>query len=463
MMQGSDFMKVVSDTFKNNLEFYGKQITSKIFIGNDFIEKKQINGINRYFEGDILKSVMRQCDIELDGIYNYEAGTIVEQINFGVKGTSEDYEYISWNQWVIDKIEFSEDEQTTKLYCYDKLLYSMIDYDLEIEYPITVGNYLKKICERLGLTLYSRSFVNSGIEIEEEKYLGLGYTYRDVLNEISQVAAGTIAINDLGMVEVMYPNNTGVKIKGDKEGNTSTLTIGKKIGPINSVVIARTPQEDNIYIKDDNSIAENGLFEIKIENNQIMDSHREDFKDGIFNKLNGLTYYTYELESYGICYLDLMDMFELKGKDENYYPSIMLNDDIKITQDLWETSNCEEPSITQTDYSSASESDKTLLRTIIRVNKQEGKITELVEETSDNSNRISQVEQTVDGIRQEIKAEYNFLETAESKVQVHIENSLEYQPIAFEITGNTVVNYIYPSNDLYPSDSLYPLGLGEGD
>lgn len=456
-------MKVVSDTFKKDLEFYGKMITSNIYIGEEIIEKKNINSINYHYEADILKSAMKQCDIELDGIYDYKRGTIIEQINFGVKGTSEDYEYISWNEWVIDEVEISEDEQITKLTCYDKMIYSMIDYDLEIEYPITVGMYLKKICDRLGLNLKSAQFVNSNVEIEEEKYLGLGYTFRDVLDEIAQVSAGTIAIDDLGWLEVMYVNNTESKIKGDKEGNTSKLTIGKKIGPINSVVIARTPQEDNIYIKDDESIEQNGLFEVKIANNQIIDSHREDFKEGIFNQLNGLTYYTYELESYGICYLDLMDMFELKGKDEKYYPALMLNDDIKITQDLWETSNCEEPETTETDYLCASETDKTLLRTIIKVNKQEGKITELVEETKQNSYKISQVEQTMDSITQEIKAEYNFLETEEGKPQLHLEDSLEFQAKEFILNGYTDSYFIYPSEDLYPMDDLYALGLGEGE
>lgn len=428
-------MKTVSNSFKSDLEYYGKQITSKIYIGNEELNKNQINSINRYFEGDILKSVMRQCDIELDGIYDFQKGDLVSKINFGVKGKAQDYEFISWNEWIINDIEISEDNQTMKLICYDKMIYSMIDYDLEVEYPITIGDYLEKICQRLGLTLYSKNFTNSNIEIEEEKYQSLGYTFRDVLDEIAQASAGTIAINGDGQIQVMYPNNTGIKIKGDKEGNTSKLTIGKRVGPINSIVIARTPQEDNIYKKDENSILKNDLYEIKIENNQIMDSHREDFIDGIFYKLNGLIYYTYELESFGICYLDLMDMFEIKGRDDVYYPTIMLNDDIKINQDLWEISDCKEPKITVTDYLSASETDKTLLKTIIKVNKQEGKITELVEKTDEYSNKLAQQQITIDTIEQLVSGEYGLdRETSISKT-IHIDNANESKPLDIKIYG----------------------------
>ena len=101
--------------------------------------------------------------------------------------------------------------------------------------------------------------------------------------------------------------------------------------------------------------------------------------------------------------------------------------------------------------------------TQIIVNKQEQKITELVEETTDNSNKISQVEQTVDDISQQIKAEYNFLEEREGKLELYLEDSLNYQPVSIKFNGNTDTVFIYPSSNLYPMSDTYAIGLGDGE
>ena len=59
----------------------------------------------------------------------------------------------------------------------------------------------------------------------------------------------------------------------------------------------------------------------------------------------------------------------------------MLCDDLQITQGVSETSKLEEPEITNTDYSAASETDKALKKTILRVDKQENKIAAMVSKT----------------------------------------------------------------------------------
>ena len=50
-------------------------------------------------------------------------------------------------------------------------------------------------------------------------------------------------------------------------------------GPINSLVLAREPLNDNVYIQDEESIEENGLTELKISNNPILDIDRHTSKN----------------------------------------------------------------------------------------------------------------------------------------------------------------------------------------
>jgi hypothetical protein len=260
-----------------------------------------------------------------------------------------------------------------------------------VENPtVTVKTLLDKICDRLDWVVGYTTFRNSDVVIDGEKFDST-YTFRDVLDQIAQVAGGMVGfVGD--ELKVIYPTDSGEVID---EENLKSLKMGKRYGPINSVVLARTPQEDNIYKQDTDSITDHGITEIRIENNQIIDSHREDFIDGICAALFGVSFELYELESFGIGYLNLGEYFTIKTADGVAHKTLMLCDDLQITQGVSETSSIEEPEVTKTDYSTASETDKTINKTILRVNKQENQITALVSKTETLGETVSGVTETV--------------------------------------------------------------------
>lgn len=390
--------------FKEAINEYGKQITASFVYSGVRYKDEQIISMNPHYEGSLLKTVMKCLDIELDGELLEEPSAIVgiaiagkavagvgqaTEINtikhprFGVKTDDTDYSYIEFGSYLIKESKKDEESQTISLECYDFMLQSMIPYDLSLDYTqnegssnITVKDFLDAICDRLGWKKGYTTFHNCDVLIDEEKY-DISDTFRDALDDIAEVAGGMIGFVDDALT-VIYPTNSGEVID---EESLKSLTIGKKYGPINSVVLSRTPQEDNIYRKDNDSIAQNGLTEIRIENNQIIDTHREDFMDGICDALMGLSFELYELESFGIGYLNFGEFFSIKTADGVEHKTLMLCDDLQITQGVRETSKLEEPEVTNTDYSAASETDKTLRKTIIRVDKQDNKITALAERT----------------------------------------------------------------------------------
>ena len=386
--------------FKEAINEYGKQITASFTYRGVRYKDEQIISMNPHYEGSLLKTVMKCLDIELDGELLEETSAIVgiaiagksvvgvaelTETNtivapkFGVKANGDtDYSYIEYGTHLIKEAKKDEESQTISLECYDMMLLSMIPYDLALDYTqdVTVKDFLDAICDRLGWNKGYTTFHNCDVLIDEEKY-DISDTFRDVLDDIAEVAGGMIGfVGDA--LTVIYPTSSGEVID---EENLKSLTIGKKYGPINSVVLSRTPQEDNIYKQDTDSIAVNGMTEIRIENNQIIDTHREDFMDGICEALFGLSFELYELESFGIGYLSFGDFFAIKTADGVEHKALMLCDDLQITQGVKEESKLEEPEITNTDYSAASETDKTLRKTILRVDKQSNEITALVSKT----------------------------------------------------------------------------------
>ena len=204
-------MKAHTNDFKTTIKEFGREIDSKIMYGTTELGKEQLNSVTPHYESSLLKSVMKQLDIDsnvdipLETVINYQ---------FGVKVGNE-YEYLNYGNYVVYKSEKQEDTRSWKITCYDKMLYAMKDYEsLGVTYPITIKNYLEAICTKLGLTLASNDFVNANKEITSELYLdsegnSLEYTYRDVLDEIAQTTASVICINENDELEVKYPQNVG--------------------------------------------------------------------------------------------------------------------------------------------------------------------------------------------------------------------------------------------------------------
>lgn len=395
--------------FKEAINAYGKEITASFVYCGVTYSDEQIISMNPHYEGSLLRTVMRCLDLELDcelledacaivglaiagvsvvGVSDDVVKNLILSPKLGVKAPGEDeYSYVEFGTYHINEATRDEEAKTISLVCYDRMVESMIPYDLVLDYSgITVKDYLDAICDRLGWTKGYTDFYNSNVLVDGEKY-DISYTFREVLDNIAEVAGGIIAfVGD--ELRVIYPTSTGEIITED---NLKSLKIGKSYGPVNSVVLSRTPQEDNIYFQDTDSISSYGITEVKIENNPIIDSHREDFMAGICSALFGLTFEVCELESFGIGYIGLGDLYTIVTADGTEHPTIMLNDDLMITQGITEWCITEEPKATTTDYSAASETDKTLRKTILRVDKQANEITAIVSKTEE-------IDGSIDGI-----------------------------------------------------------------
>ena len=172
------------------------------------------------------------------------------------------------------------------------------------------------------------------------------------------------------------------------------VNFGEKYGPVNSVVFSRSAESDNIYRQDTTSITNNGLTEIKIVDNQILNgNNRDDFIDGVFNQLNGFEYYANDFSSTGIAYYDLCDRYNIRV-DNNIYNCIMMNDELNITQGLVEQVHTDIPEKSETDYKKADSTDRRINETWIIANKQEGYIEALTSRTTsleENTYTITQI------------------------------------------------------------------------
>ena len=287
-------MRQVSNDYKNAIIDLGRQYDVKITYGNTTLTNEQLNEVTPHYRADLLKSVMKQLD--LDSNVEIPIGTEIN-CQFGLK-VGNNYEYIDYGNYIVYSSEKQEDLLSYRIVCYDKMLYAMKDYeDLEITYPISIKDYISAIATKIGLIFDDEDFTNADKEIPEEKYLDedgntLGYTYRDVLDELAQVTASIIKVEN-NKLRITYPDdviaetsifeNTSGQITTDSkkvldlevEGNTyQEQTSGKNLFNLNATPsqifnTSKTITDQTIAVSRDVGVTSTAYmsFELSLEPN----------------------------------------------------------------------------------------------------------------------------------------------------------------------------------------------------
>lgn len=230
-------MKTRTSEFKEEIKTLGKQQSVRITYKENNVTKtltnEDINSATPNYEASLLKSVMKVLD--LDSNTDIPLGTEIKfEYGLLVNGV---YEYLDYGNYIVYSSEKQEDTLSYKIKCYDKMLYAMKDYEhIEIEYPCKIKKYLTALCTKIGLTFKDSEFANANRQItnelfmtinEDGTYSSMGYTYRDVLDQIAETTGGCICMTLDDKVEVRYINETNDTIN-EEYINDTNVNFGEK-------------------------------------------------------------------------------------------------------------------------------------------------------------------------------------------------------------------------------------------
>lgn len=457
-----EIMEVMGKTVEVTMKLERKSGSSYAHIAD--ITPEDINEIRYYFDGALYRSVMRCLEVKLKGDWTAKAkkGLLLDSLNLTVTHPESDSVTIGYGGFYIAEApEYDAAQNITSIIAYDELYLSMQPYTESLwQSGITVKNYLIAVLNKLGINYDTNSLnlmANADKKITSEKFLDIendnteaAYTYRDILDEIAKASGVTFAYkNSLGgdpfKLYAIKPTESGYVID---ESNLRSVTIGAKYGPVMGVVLSREPQEDNVIYPSNLSDSQTA---VKISNVEIMedssnDAYRETFIQGIYNNVKNTEYYLYDLDSFGIGFLNFGDIFTLKVcertngtiGDEKEYKTIFMRTDMTVGDGIKEKSKLEAPQATSTDYAAASTTDKALKKTMLKVDKQEQRITALVKESDE---RYSEFTQTAEGLEGEIANTKNGLE---AKISATAEAATsQYTALKTEVEENYVANSTY--------------------
>lgn len=394
-------MIAISNDFKTAMKQPVKELDAYIKLDED----------NKITSADDLISFKISCDTgmcktamrKLEGKYLGEHNLLGQwvHVGFGVKLPNGTFEYLDYGSFLITEITTTKDTGVTQIIGYDKMINSMTKYSkLNIEYPITLYEYTQILCSRCGLILGNETFTHADWLINQELWENInGITYRDILVQIAQVTASTCIISNDDKVYFKSIYNTEETLTYD---NMKKLKLEPIYGEINSVVLSRTPQEDNIYMRDEESIQANGLTEYKIENNEIIDKDRDNAMTPIYNALHGISYYPFETTTEGLGWYEIADNFDIINDTGDTFNTTLFNFSITIDGGIKEILKTVAETKTQTQYQYATTIAKRVKNTEIIVNKQEQYIEELVtdmyEEDGVVHENFTKVYQDIDNI-----------------------------------------------------------------
>lgn len=445
-----------SQEFKTAMQAGVKEVDAYLALADDttITAADDLVSITVEAENSLGQVVMRLLKVELLGNHAELKGQEV-QLYVGVK-IGADFEYLNYGTFEVTKFKYNKASGYSNIEAYDKMLKLNVQYKASnFTYPATIKQIAEKVCQTCGITLGSTTWPNSTLTINQDRYDGIDETqYRDVIEDIA-ATTGTIAMIHSDTLIFKTPADTLQSLTGD---NLMEYEVQDKYGPINAVVIGRSPQEDNVALKDDTSIAANGLTEWRIDNNQLIDDQRETAITALFNSIKDIEYYPFTAKTEGHAYWEIGDMLTI-DTDGTEQLVMITGINLNIDGSIDETIKGEAQTSSGTNYARAGSNKRSQQRTEIIVDKQNGKIEQIASGQVEIDGKVLDLESSIQIEKDRINSTVRDLSGLTNRM-----SNTEQTLAGFTDTITTTVEAA--TKDLATDDALQELariigGLGE--
>lgn len=381
--------------------------------------------------------------------------------SIGVRYNDNSTEYIEFDEYTIETLNDEQTKNFTDIKGYDAL------NNLDSKYIFGLGDgdhtileYWEDLLINLGLETETETFTNDDIIVPANPFVS-GESNRVLLSEIEKVSCTYSKIEKRtrvveGVTEVYHVLNLywfGDEIDYEfTTGDYSSLEGSlNRYGPVNCVILgSENIAGENVFLQDDESIAENGETKILIDAEYFLYTQalREQAIQGIYDKLLGFEYYDLSLTTYyGKPFLEVGNRIRVNTNEGNVYDTYILQH--TFTYNGTFKSEIKSPALTkQEEIVKSTESISSRVnRTEIMVDKANGEITSITSRTKyleDNTYTIEQTNQLVQD------AEHGLINTFSEAGGNNI-----FRNTGLWFSATTSEQTVFPSNDLFPSDDLF--------
>lgn len=296
----------VTDKFKQAMKEPVKMVTAFLVLDDNTVITGQDKLIKITIDssGHLFGTATSVINIELFGTnYNLVDHTFSVVAKTLIDAVNDTWEEANLGLFYVEESTADFEKKTTKIKGYDLMgKLAKTPYNSgTIQFPCTVKELINQLAGRFDFVVDTNldNLPNITYQIPEDLYAKISNcTYRDILGEIAGATATIAVFNGKTL------SFRDSKKKPDEDeiwtyDNLKTLKYKPKYGPVNSLVLARTPQEDNVAVADNASVANNGRTEVKLANNEILDDDRRKLITPIFNSIKDFSHYPFEAETTG--------------------------------------------------------------------------------------------------------------------------------------------------------------------
>lgn len=197
--------------------------------------------------GDFLKTAMSHFTASLTGQRDDLVNTMLDAY-YGVYH-DDDWDWMLKGKFTITSAKYNQDTGSTDLEGYDNMLQFQQPYTSVSDFPIDLSGYLQAVCSGAGVVLENTEIYNGSLSIEADPYVDIqDTTFRDVLEDICEVTGRNARIIPNGNLRLDPIQDTGEVLTYD---NLLKYSLEDKYGGINSLVLSRQPQNDDVYLQDE--------------------------------------------------------------------------------------------------------------------------------------------------------------------------------------------------------------------
>ena len=438
----------VTDTIK---EAYSKSTTQYDKIVLDDVEYA-INNVELdddcYEEGNIFgTAIAKALSFEIDSSVDLEGKEF--KYFTGIKTTA-GIEWIDLGTYITQDVEINDTTRIATINAMDYMLKTNIEYTSDLQYSnnnITLGLVAQEACNKAGITLATTDFPNVDFIVDSNQF-PQGTLIREVISAIAQISGTVAKVKNDDKLYFITPKTTGTVRKVFNLSDYSEAEIKRATHPINLVSLGMSDVEgENVVMKDEQSILFDGENSLIINDNPFAytEAKRQQLITAIFNAVKGFEYKAYEMIAQGLPYLETLDNIQMVDFEGNTYNSFLFRFYHKSPNGL--ETEMSAPSITKATvaYQNVASAEQIAKRTEIIVNKQEQTITGIIENQGEFENQLTQIEQTVDQIQQQVSDTIIYKREVEGTTEIHLEDAGEADILELEIQGNKT----YESN-LFP-------------
>lgn len=389
-------MITASQAFQTAMKAPVKVLSAEVYdttSGTTYSANDVLQSISLSANGYYFGTATRAAIIKLIGT-DYSLVEKTVRISLGVQtdAVHDTFDNISFGNFVICEQETDLEKSITTLKAYDAMgMLGLVNYQGgDLTFPCTVANLASQIATRFNLTLGTDFTIlpNYDYQIAEDLYANInGETYRDIIAEIAGATATMAKIAATGEL-VFRPLATTVDDSLTYD-EMKKFSFGIHYGPVNSIVLARTPAEDNIAATDAESVATNGLTEVKLANNEILDDDRQSLAQPILTAADGFNFTPSNITTVGLGWFEVGDRVEVTDNASNAYETIITESQLTIGNGIKEVLTSTAPTETQTNYMMAGGIGKTIYNTEIKVDKQNQQITSIIERQTQFENEVA--------------------------------------------------------------------------